>query len=468
MVLSRHRRRGDRSVRILMVSSEMAPLASSGDLGEAVSALVRALVRRGHELVVVLPDYQGGDNVTGSAAATAADPVIESLGPLGAFPTAVGPRLVAADLCRRTVPGAAVVRLQCPPLFNRPGLYGDPDDYPDNPDRFWVLSIGAAAVLRRLGWVPDIAHGHDWHAGWLPAVLRSQSDFHSIPTVYTGYDLRMPGSAPIDWARKLGVVPSLLTPEGIEYYGAVSFAKVGLRFADMVVMSSTEARDPAEGLAGVVRARGASVTRIPRSLDAVTHDPSRDVGLPARYAADALEGKAINKRRLQAATGLEINPLAVIVLGEIDPAGEMAVRASRDQQVQWLPLDGLPIGLRRLAFAGADVVLEASGDPWSTRCRAAERYGLAVLIPATPEAPEDAYTYSPDGPDFGDAIDRLVTDHSDQELWQQRLRERLSRDPELGVARYETLYRQVLSVSAGEPIAWATGSLSDDIEALGT
>ncbi|MEM7677196.1 MAG: glycogen/starch synthase, partial [Myxococcota bacterium] len=69
-------------MRVLFVSSELTPTASTGELGDAVGALVRALARRGHDVVAVIPGY-------------AEHPVPTSerdLGHLGQIPTFFGPR----------------------------------------------------------------------------------------------------------------------------------------------------------------------------------------------------------------------------------------------------------------------------------------------------------------------------------------------------------------------------------------
>ena len=439
-----------------MVSSEFAPLASTGDLGDAVGALARGLALRGHEVAAVVPDYGPPAPVDALSAVL-----------LGEVPTTRGPRRLSVRVEPGTVDGLFVARLECPPLYDRPGFYGSPDDYEDNPDRFWTLAAGAMAVVRQWGWMPDIAHGHDWHAGWLPALLRSQPDLQNVRTVHTGYDLRMPGSAPIDWARRLGVVPELLNADGIEYFGQVSFAKIGLRFADAVVMSSPQACDPPEGLAGVVRARGPAVTRIPRAVDAQKHDPAQDIGIPARYSEGSMHGKQTCKRRLQAAMGLEVNPHALVVLLAQEPTRPLTAHAL-DPQVQWLVVEGLPDGLCRLAFAGADAVLEPSGDPWSALCLVAERYGLACIIPGGPDVSKDAFVYDPQRPpSLDEALNQLVAHFSDAQRWQADLRERLARDPQRAIARYEAVYRHLLAGEAGPVVGWATPSLTGRLRELG-
>ena len=44
-------------MKIVMVSSEVAPFAKSGGLGDVLGALPKALVGEGHEVAVVMPKY---------------------------------------------------------------------------------------------------------------------------------------------------------------------------------------------------------------------------------------------------------------------------------------------------------------------------------------------------------------------------------------------------------------------------
>ncbi len=44
-------------MKILMVASEAVPFAKAGGLGDAVSALSRALERAGHEVRIAMPRY---------------------------------------------------------------------------------------------------------------------------------------------------------------------------------------------------------------------------------------------------------------------------------------------------------------------------------------------------------------------------------------------------------------------------
>ena len=44
-------------MKILFVASEAAPFVKTGGLGDVIGALPRALAKRGHELMCVIPRY---------------------------------------------------------------------------------------------------------------------------------------------------------------------------------------------------------------------------------------------------------------------------------------------------------------------------------------------------------------------------------------------------------------------------
>ena len=48
-------------MKILFVASEAAPYAKTGGLGDVIGALPRALAKRGHDVLVVIPRYASID-----------------------------------------------------------------------------------------------------------------------------------------------------------------------------------------------------------------------------------------------------------------------------------------------------------------------------------------------------------------------------------------------------------------------
>ncbi len=50
-------------MRILMLSSEVAPFAKTGGLADVVAALPRELARQGHDVRIVMPLFRSVDRV---------------------------------------------------------------------------------------------------------------------------------------------------------------------------------------------------------------------------------------------------------------------------------------------------------------------------------------------------------------------------------------------------------------------
>src|SRR5687767_9826976 len=108
-------------MKILFVSSEVAPFAKSGGLGDVSAALPRQLHAAGHDVRVVLPMYPRV-KAAGREFTEVASNVVVQLGKL----------TVPFSIFTSPMPGTnlPVYFLRCPPLFDRPSLYGTaPDEH---------------------------------------------------------------------------------------------------------------------------------------------------------------------------------------------------------------------------------------------------------------------------------------------------------------------------------------------------
>src|SRR6476469_5229526 len=114
---------------VLIIGSEAVPFAKIGGLADVLGALPPALARLGWDATLVMPRYRG---VTAGTLA-------------GRFPVSVGG--YTRDIGFYEAPlgdGARAMLIDCPDLYDRPGLYAvDSTDYPDNPRRFAVLARAA-------------------------------------------------------------------------------------------------------------------------------------------------------------------------------------------------------------------------------------------------------------------------------------------------------------------------------------
>ncbi len=168
---------------IAFIASECAPYAKSGGLADVVSALPRELVRQGHEVSVYLPLYR-------SVATYMTEQKLprKVLIPSLTVPFRTYNRFVTV-VDGGKPDGVQMYFIDCPELFDREGIYGnDRGDYPDNAERFGLLSRATIEASKRLG-VPNVFSVHDWETGVVPVMLRTLYYFdpllRKIPVVLT-------------------------------------------------------------------------------------------------------------------------------------------------------------------------------------------------------------------------------------------------------------------------------------------
>jgi starch synthase len=277
-----------------MVSSEAAPLAKTGGLADVVGILPDTLRARGDQVAVVIPRY-------GSIDLKQARRVYDHLR------VYLGPVLYETSIYQ--APAAYPLYLvDCPPLFDRPGLYGESGvDYPDNHLRFAVLARAAISIARYL-FRTEIFHCHDWQSGLVPAYLHtlfaSDPTFLGAKTLFTIHNLGYQGLFPLSALSEIGLSPAAFRPDGMEFFGRVSYIKGGISFADaLTTVSPTYAREIQTpefgfGLDGALSARAGDLSGILNGVDYSVWDPETDPLIPAHYSASDLAGKRACKKAL--------------------------------------------------------------------------------------------------------------------------------------------------------------------------
>ena len=187
-----------------------------------------------------------------------------------------------------------VYLVDCPPLFDRKGFYGESGlDYPDNHIRFAVFcraALGVARVLFRT----DIFHCHDWQTGLVPAYLRTtfatDPTFLGCRTLFTIHNLGYQGLFPKTALAEVALDPSVYRPDGMEFFGRVSYIKAGIEFADALnTVSPTYAREIQTpefgfGLDGCLRDRANVLSGILNGVDYTEWNPQTDPQIPAQYS----------------------------------------------------------------------------------------------------------------------------------------------------------------------------------------
>jgi len=480
-------------VRVLFATSECAPLAKTGGLGDVSAALPVALAGLGIDVRVLLPGYAGV--LDGIARAK----VLASLN-LGAPPVEL--RLIAAELAS----GVPLIVVDCPALFRRDGgPYQDAAgvDWNDNAVRFGVLSRVAAMLGgadNPLTWQPHIVHCNDWQTALAPAYLRYRHGLHAA-TVMTVHNLAFHGSFAPEMVSALGLPTESYAMEGLEFYGRMSFLKAGLYYADAITtVSPTYAREiqTAEygyGMDGLLRARGAVLTGIRNGIDTALWNPVTDEAIEQRYGAGTLDLKRANKKALQRRLRLPVDPdvpllgsisrfthqkgsdlvgaampaLAGIpaqftALGSGERAHEDALRALATQDPDHIAVVvGFDETLAHMIEAGADMFLMPSRfEPCGLNQMYSQRYGTPPVARATGGLADTIVDYTPaalragmatgflfseptaDG--LAAAVRRAIAIYRDRSAWRSLQRNAMARDFGWNepARQYVELYRRVI------------------------
>ncbi|MCK4670927.1 MAG: glycogen synthase GlgA [Candidatus Aegiribacteria sp.] len=292
-------------MKILFVTAEAYPFASTGGLAGVTGSLPVALERIGHTVSLIMPFYRDIKN-------------LDNYDWIGdQFLTSAGEKF---GLAQTVLPGSnvSVYLISKDEYFDRPGIYG-PDDasaYQDNAGRFSFFSRAIASFQENLKETPDILHCHDWQTGLVPAYIRS---FRKPAVVFTVHNMRYQGNYPPEEFSFTFLPWSLFTIDGLEYFGTFSFLKSGIVFSDQITTVSTsyakEIQTPAfgESMDGIFRKRSGSLTGILNGIDYEIWNPSTDPAIEASYSANAIGPRKICRNELIRQHNLERNPDGMIV-----------------------------------------------------------------------------------------------------------------------------------------------------------
>lgn len=407
-------------MRILFVASEAYPLIKTGGLADVAGALPAALAELGEDVRLMLPAYyRTAEKLTHKRFVT-------EIG------TVLGRRIRLIE-GRMPDSGIIVDLVECPSLFERNGnpyTCSDGHDWPDNYERFAVLSWAAATVAiggKARDWQADIIHTNDWQTGLASAYLRlwhvmkGNGNKEKRPvSVFTVHNLAFQGCFPSRIMERIGLPLDMFSINGVEFYGDVSYLKSGLYYSDHITtVSPTYAyeiqtdQQAGRGLQGLLLARANDLTGILNGEDEHRWDPSADPAIHYPFTVQNMQGKALDKTDLQCELDLQVitdAPLfavisrlteqkgidlilgaiscittrggQLVILGAGDSCLEAAcLAAAESHQGQVAVHIGMDEVLAHRIQAGSDVLLMPSRfEPCGLSQMYAMRYGTLPLV----------------------------------------------------------------------------------------
>jgi starch synthase len=272
-------------LKVVVVSSEVAPLAKTGGLADVAGSLPAALVELGHDVTVFLPAYGVIDREVYPLTTESND-----------LEFSLGRGKKSFQVLRsNAIPGVTVKLIDIPDLFARDGIYDKGGvAFPDNAVRFSSFSLAVLELIRLEKDPPDIIHCNDWHTGLIPANLslsrKGNSSLRNTRVVFTIHNAAYQGFFPMKALKQLCQPQELvLMEEEFKYYDGISLLKGGIIFSDIITTVSPtysreiQTRKYGMGLERTLRGRSSDLHGVLNGIDTTEWDPASDNSLPEPY-----------------------------------------------------------------------------------------------------------------------------------------------------------------------------------------
>ena len=409
-------------LKVLVATAELAPFAKLGGVSDVAAALSKELRRLGHDVRVVLPRHRQVD-----------------IGRYGLQPVAsnlqvpLGTEVMPATLFEGRLGEIPVYFIDCPPLYDRDGMFG----FGDDDARSVYFCRAALEMLPALEFFPDVIHVHDWWGALIPNLLDRVYDsarYVDIATTLTIHNLSAQGVFGFGALMLAGLQEYGLIKLGIPGLdNVVNVLGRGIHFADVVNTVSEryakEIQTPeyGEGLDELLRRNTQKLHGILNGIDYEIFDPQRDPNIPHHYSAEAAQNKALDRAALRLELGLEdvSKPVCAIVSRFYDVKGfdliEQALpellelglqvvvigtgdRRYEDMMRRWAgerPRQvavaiGFDAALAQRIYAGADMLwMPSRFEPGGLAQLIALRYGTIPVVRATGGLADTIRDYDP-------------------------------------------------------------------------
>lgn len=297
-----------KKLKIVQISSELAPFSKTGGLGDVARSLPKALNRLGHEVIIITPLYGRVISKKENNLKLVFKDVILRLNSDEEVKVNFWQGYLMKDL--------PVYFIENTKYFSKhKHLYGSGKENA----RFLVFNVAALKLISILKFPADIIHCHDWQTGLIPYYLKTDFRYSKTlkkaKTIYTIHNLIFqfghnwweipPGDK--DYGRSR--IPHLDDPR----LENINFAKRAILSADLINTVSEQYRTEimtkkfGQDLQRILKNREAKLYGIVNGIDYNTYNPEKDKTIHKKYSWAEIERKAINKVYLQKKFSLPID-----------------------------------------------------------------------------------------------------------------------------------------------------------------
>lgn len=295
------------AMKVLFVTPECTPFASSGGLGEVAGSLPEALNNRTGEEIdcrVMMPLY-----------GKVKPEVREQMTFLGKSQVPVAWRTQYVGVYELVKNGTTYYFIDNEYYFKRDALYG----YYDDCERYAFFCRAVFEALRITGFSPDILHANDWQSALVPIYQNSLIRREFTKTVFTIHNIEYQGN----YDRSV-LETCLNLPKDqehiVDFHGNVNLMKGAMESCNMLTTVSRsyvqELKDPAFsfGMDEMIRRNEYKMMGILNGINVESYNPAEDPLIAANYDQNHPAGKKRCKEALQKELGLPVKDVPMITL----------------------------------------------------------------------------------------------------------------------------------------------------------
>ncbi|WP_130863770.1 glycogen synthase GlgA [Bacilliculturomica massiliensis] len=444
---------------VLFISTEAAPFAKSGGLGDVIGALPAELMRQGAEVRVMLPLYK-----------SIHDKYMSQMTYVTNYEVALSWRRQYCGLFQMEYGGVTFYFIDNEYYFKRDGYYG----YYDDGERFAWFSKACLETLKHISFDPDILHCSEWQTAMTPVYLktlyRSAPGYDRLRTVFTIHNIEYQGvfgpetlsdlfgldkrdAGLVTWRKDVNVMKGAVV-------ACDKLTTVSPTYAE-------EIRYPfyGRGLEDIIRENDYKLSGIRNGIDTVLFNPAKDKLIPVNYTFKTIAKKKQNKQALQERLGLAVceeTPIIAMVGRLAEHKGiDLVIRTFDDlmrNQVQFVLLGtgekryedffnmkaydygdraaavtAFSTDLANLIYAGSDLFLMPSiSEPCGLSQMIAMRYGTIPVVRETGGLKDSVDPYNPktgkgngvtfasvNAHDMLNAVERALELYGDKTHWKK-------------------------------------------------
>ncbi|MBF0465299.1 MAG: glycogen synthase [Nitrospirae bacterium] len=306
---------------IIMIASECAPVSKVGGLADVVDGLSCELLRKGHNVEIILPYY---DCMNHSLVENIQGNPVELYVPFKGkqIKCTIHTGMVHGNVCY------FIKSHSGEKYFDRGSFYGAGDDE----ERFALFSVAAVEFMLKAGKQPDVIHCHDWQTALITVLLRyryKNSFLSNTKLCYTIHNIKHQGKVTHKLMDTAGLNPSVFTEldamADTLSPSYMNLMKGGIVYSDYITTVSpkyameTRTSELGEGLESVLSANASKYEGIINGVEYDVWSPEKDHNIPVNYSVDTIDDKYKNKEQLRKKLSLRnvFKPI-VAVVGRLD------------------------------------------------------------------------------------------------------------------------------------------------------